>query len=165
MNTPAAQPNPYDPQYASPPATYTPPYLGGAPMWQTASMCCRICGGMPAAAVSVSAHQGLLMVMRFHRELGPFCRSCGIAMVRHLSTKTMWQGWWSPFSLIFSLVTLLTNFLTGRKLAALAPPGPTAPGYERLPEGEPIHRRPLAYVAIVPFMWAIWFIAGVIIHI
>ncbi|KPC60541.1 hypothetical protein ADL29_29065 [Streptomyces chattanoogensis] len=164
MTSPAAHPSPYDPQDAGRPARHTPAYPGGAPLWQAIKPCCRICGGMPAAVVSVSAHQGLLLAMRFHKVPGPFCRSCGIAIVRDLSTKTMWQGWWSPFSLIFSLITLLTNFRTGRKLAALAPPGPTAPGYARLPEGAPIHRRPLAYVATVPFVWAIWFIVGVITH-
>lgn len=111
------------------------------------------------------AHQGLLLVMRFHEIDGPFCRSCGTALVRELTTKTLWQGWWSPFSLVFfSPFTLVWNLLASRKLAALPTPGPPAHGASRIQEGKPVHQRPMAYVAVLPLIWAVWFVIGMINH-
>ena len=147
MATPEAQPNSMSPQ---PPA---------------AVPNCRICGAQPAAAVSIRAHQGLLLMMRFRKIEGPFCRLCGTAFLRELTTQTLWQGWWSPLSLVFiNAFTLVWNLVASRKLAALAPPGPTAPGATRIREGKPVHQRPMAYVAIAPAIWAGWVITNIIIH-
>ena len=152
MTTPAPQPNSFDPQSSALTSMHTPDHPGGA-AGQTAVPTCRICGAQPAATVSVRAHQGLLLMMRFRKFDGPFCRPCGIAVVRALTTKTLWQGWWSPFSLVFiNAFTLVWNLVASRKLAALAPPGPTAPGATRIREGKPVHQRPMAYVAIRPLI-------------
>jgi hypothetical protein len=141
------------------------PTHAGIPAWQPTALTCRICEARPAATVTVRAHQGLLFMMRFHTVDGPFCRTCGTAVVRDLTTKTLWQGWWSPFSLVFfSPFTLVWNLFASRKLAELSPPGPTAPGTTRIPEGKPVHQRPMAYIAIVPLIWATWFINGMITH-
>ncbi|MCX4682111.1 hypothetical protein OG413_43810 [Streptomyces sp. NBC_01433] len=162
MTAPAAQPSPFDPAYAGQDGVQAPAHHPG---WQPAVPACRLCGAQPAAAVAVRAHQGLLLMMRFHKIDGPFCRSCGTAVVRELTTKTLWQGWWSPFSLVFfSPFTLVWNLLASRKLAALPAPGPPALGAARVQEGKPVHRRPMAYVAIVPLIWAVWFITGMITH-
>ncbi|MGW1615684.1 hypothetical protein ACWCQZ_40800 [Streptomyces sp. NPDC002285] len=97
------------------------------------------------------AHQGLLLMMRFHKILGPLCRSCGTALVPDLTIKTLWQGWWSPFSLVFfSPFTLVWNLVVSCRLAALPIPGPPAPGATRVQEGKPVHQRPMAYVATLP---------------
>jgi hypothetical protein len=160
MTTPAAQPNPLDPPYVGQGTMGLPTYPG----WPTA-LICRLCGAQPAADVTVRAHRGLLILMTFRRFEGPFCRSCGTAVVRRLTTATLWQGWWSPFSLVvFTPFTLVWNLVVSRKLATLSFPGPPAPGAVRIPEGKPVHQRPLAYVAVLPLVWAVWFITGIFIY-
>ena len=171
MSTPAPQPNTNASAYTPPPWAKPVPETASAsaasahPGWHNGVLACRICGAQPAAVVTVRAHQGLLLMMRFHKIDGPFCRSCGTALVRELTGKTLWQGWWSPFSLVFfSPFTLVWNLVVSRKLAALPMPGPPAPGAARVQEGKPVHRRPMAYIAILPLIWAVWFITGMITH-
>jgi hypothetical protein len=101
----------------------------------------------------VRAHQGILILMRFHKIDGPLCRTCGRALVREMTTRTLWQGWWSPFSLFFfSPFTLLMNLLAHRRLAALPQPHPM-PGAAPLPEGRPVLSRPQAFVALIPLLY------------
>ncbi|WP_411133728.1 hypothetical protein [Streptomyces sp. C10] len=40
---------------------------------------------------SVRAHQGLLIMMRFHELDGPFCRSCGRSVVRQIESRWTWN--------------------------------------------------------------------------
>lgn len=117
---------------------------------------CRNCGAPEAANFAVRAHVGVLIMMRFHTLNGPFCRRCGRSLVRTMTTKTLCQGWWSPFSLvIFTPFTLLWNLIASIKFGKLPEPTP-APGRQPLEEGPPVHARPLAYVAIVPLLWFTW---------
>ncbi|MFK0179665.1 hypothetical protein ACIQVR_27265 [Streptomyces xanthochromogenes] len=157
--------NPPDPTYVGQP--YVRPVPMGLPVspgGQTA-LICRLCGAQPAVDVTVRAHRGLLFLMTFHRFEGPLCRRCGTAVVRRLTTLTLWQGWWSPFSLVvFTPCTLIWNAVVSRKLTALPWPGLPAPGAVRISEGKPVYRRPLAYVAVLPFVWAVWFITGIFIY-
>ncbi|MFJ2627689.1 hypothetical protein ACIO6T_30885 [Streptomyces sp. NPDC087532] len=160
MTTPAAQPGPQ--QHGVPTDSHASAHTGQQPGTPAR---CRACWAQPAANVTVRAHQGVLVVMRFHKVDGPFCRACGRAVIRRLTTATLCQGWWSPFSLVFfTPFTLVWNLVAHRKLAALTPPGPPIPGAERIPEGKPVHQRPLAYVAVVPLLWAVWFITGMVTH-
>ncbi|WP_172384711.1 hypothetical protein [Streptomyces sp. MNP-20] len=169
MNTPAAPPpHPHHAHNnADPHTTYSTPQPRAAFPWppRTVQPYCRFCGAQPTADVTIRAHQGLLVIMRFQSEAGPWCRVCGIALVRHLTTRTLWQGWWSPFSLaLLTPFTLISNLAAYRRLTALEPPGPVAPGAARPLEGAPVLKRPLAYVALVPLIWAVWFITGLITH-
>ncbi|MGW0881394.1 hypothetical protein [Streptomyces sp. NPDC002671] len=120
----------------------------------TEEISCRICFAAPAAEVVVRAHQGLLLAMRWKSETGPFCGVCGIAVVRRMTTATLWQGWWSPLSLVlgapFALLSNLFDFLRLRRLQPTAP----LPGWPQAPLGRPVLHRPLAYVALVPLIWA-----------
>jgi hypothetical protein len=70
---------------------------------------CRFCGGYPAADATVRGHQGLLVLMRFLKLDGPFCRFCGIESVRQMTSKSLWQGWWGIASSIINPVTMLMN--------------------------------------------------------
>lgn len=153
---PQQQPHPQQPphpQYAHP---QHPPYLVPGPTG------CRNCGAPEAVNFAVRAHVGVLVVMRFHRLDGPFCRRCGRALVRIMTTKTLFQGWWSPLSLVlFTPFTLFWNLIAAAKFAKLEPSEP-APGRQQLDEGQPVHARPLAYVAIVPLLWAVWVITHII---
>ncbi|MFB6614136.1 hypothetical protein ACFCV9_07950 [Streptomyces sp. NPDC056367] len=164
---PYGQPNPYaqpNPSYGAPSGTQAPAHPG-APAWQPGVPICRSCGAQPAAEVTVRAHMGLLIVMRFFKVDGPFCKSCGTSVVRDMTTNTLGMGWWSPFSLVFfSPFTLIWNLVVSRKLAALPAPGPAMPGASPRPEGKPVLHRPMAYLAIAPLIWVGWVITNIITH-
>ncbi|MEV6961555.1 DUF6508 domain-containing protein [Streptomyces sp. NPDC051207] len=116
---------------------------------------CRFCGGSPAVDVTFRAHQALLVLMRFKKTAGPMCLTCGLAVYRTLTTYTLWQGWWSPFSLfVFAPLALVRNALAVRHVRKLAAPGPGTGG-PRFDPGVPVRRRPLAYVGLVPVLWVL----------
>lgn len=115
---------------------------------------CRVCRVAPVASCAIRAHQGFIVLMRWHKVDGPFCAICGVALVRELTTKTLWQGWWGVGSLIVGTpFALLSNWGAYRKLRRLQPAIPV-PGTRQLPLGKPVLHRPLAYVALVPLIWA-----------
>ncbi len=119
---------------------------------------CRFCGGSPAAEVTFRAHRGLVIFMGFKRMDGPMCMTCGLAVYRTLTTHTLCVGWWSPFSLfVFAPLTLVRNLLAVRRVKQLPPPGPGMLG-PRYDPGVPVHRRPRAYVALVPVLWVLFMI-------
>ncbi|MGW2643308.1 DUF6508 domain-containing protein [Streptomyces sp. NPDC001393] len=123
---------------------------------QGAPLVCRFCGGFPAAHVTFHAHRGLLIAMRFRRQEGPMCATCGLGVYRELTTQTLWQGWWSPFSLfLFAPFTLIRNLVAVGTVKKLRVPAPGRHGRQVDP-GVPIHRRPLAYVALVPVLWVLF---------
>lgn len=117
----APQPNPYAQQGAYPqPGAYGMPaggYAGHGP-YPT----CRFCGTAPAADVTFRAHRGLLVLMTFRKLEGPMCHSCGMRVYKQLTTETLWQGWWSPLSLVlFTPLTLLWNVISSAKVKKLQP--------------------------------------------
>ncbi|MGR6970396.1 DUF6508 domain-containing protein [Streptomyces cynarae] len=121
-----------------------------------AHLVCRFCGGFPAVPVAFHAHRGLLIAMRFRKQEGPMCANCGLGVFRALTTQTLWQGWWSPFSLFFfAPLTLVRNLVTVGKVKKLETPEPGRHG-RQIDPGAPIHRRPLAYVALVPVLWVLF---------
>ncbi|WP_405704061.1 LppU/SCO3897 family protein [Streptomyces sp. NBC_00069] len=143
--------HPYTPQQGGPYAPYTAaqqpagPY--GHPSLPQAAYGCRLCGGLPAAPATVRGHQGMLVLMRFLRQEGPFCRDCGLATYRRMSADTLWQGWWGPLSFFITPVTLLMNLGARAAFLRLAPPtGGFRPALE---PGRPLLRRPLALAFLV----------------
>ncbi|MFJ5229633.1 hypothetical protein ACIQBJ_06975 [Kitasatospora sp. NPDC088391] len=110
---------------------------------------CRVCGSVPAVAATVRAHVGLVVVMRFRKVRGPFCRSCGLATLRELSADSLWQGWTSIGSVLWNPITLLANLLTWFKLRRLADPVPGAPGVPEHP-GRPLYHRPELAGLLIP---------------
>jgi hypothetical protein len=121
-----------------------------------------VCGVVPVAAVTIRAHQGLIFLMRWHRLDGPFCGICGIALVRDMTTKTLWQGWWGVGSLLFGApFALVSNWFANRTLRQLRPTVP-ASGAQQLPLGKPISHRLPAYVALIPLLWAVAVLTQVI---
>ncbi|MFD3544534.1 hypothetical protein ACFWUW_02760 [Streptomyces sp. NPDC058655] len=125
------------------------PAAGGA---EQGAYGCRVCGSLPVADTTVYGHQGVVVVMRFLSRKGPFCRDCGLATVREMSARTLWQGWWGPLSLFVTPVTLLTNLAPWGRLRRLGPPtgGVLAP----LDPGRPLWRRPAAVAVLVPLLLA-----------
>ncbi|QOV47577.1 hypothetical protein IPT68_12755 [Streptomyces chromofuscus] len=127
-------------------------------MPQPALLMCRFCGGSPAADVTFRAHRGLVILMGFRKTDGPMCFTCGLAVYRAYTTHTLSQGWWSPLSLfLFAPLTLVRNLLAVRRVRRLPAPGPGTLG-PRYDPGLPVHRRPRAYVALVPVLWLLFMI-------
>ncbi|WP_328387002.1 hypothetical protein OHS81_25660 [Streptomyces sp. NBC_00400] len=86
--------------------------------------------------------------MRFLSRKGMFCRSCGLATYREMSAKTLWQGWWSPLSVVITPLTLLMNLgPRGRFRKLAAPTGGFRPS---LDPGKSLLRRPEALLFLVP---------------
>lgn len=110
---------------------------------------CRFCGGMPAVEATVRGHQGFLIVMRFLKLHGPFCRTCGVASIRDMTAKSMWQGWWGLISLVANPVTMLSNLGTYSKFKNLPEPAPGAPG-RPMELGKPLFKRPVVLGLVVP---------------
>lgn len=148
--------HPYGPQQGGPHLPYgVPPQApyGHGPVPQVpyghgpvpqAPYGCRVCGAQPAAQATVRGHQGMLVLMRFLRQEGPFCRDCGLATYRKMSADTLWQGWWGPLSVFITPVTLLMNLGARSRFLRLAPPaGAILPS---LSPGRPLWRRPPALV-------------------
>ena len=120
-----------------------------APMPQGALQC-RFCGGFPAADATVRGHQGMIVLMRFLKLRGPFCRTCGIASVRDMTAKSLWQGWWSVGSSIINPITMLMNIGPWSKFKNLPEPAPGAPGRPMDP-GKPLFKRPAVLGLLLPF--------------
>ncbi|MFJ8508710.1 hypothetical protein [Streptomyces avermitilis] len=150
------------PGYGAPGYGAVPPQAGpqwGAPYGAGAYLSCKFCGGAPAVDVTFRAHRGLLILMSFQKLSGPMCATCGLGVQRAMTTQTLWQGWWSPFSLfLFTPFTLVWNLIARGKVKKLQPPPPGQHG-QQVDPGEPVHRRGLAYVALVPVLWICFMIA------
>jgi len=112
---------------------------------------CRFCGSFPAVDATVRGHQGMIVVMRFLKLRGPFCRSCGIASVRDMTAKSMWQGWWGIGSSIINPITMLMNIGPMQKFKGLPAPLPGAPGQPMDP-GKPLFRRAPMLVLLLPVL-------------
>lgn len=111
---------------------------------------CQVCGAAPAALVSVRGHQGMIVMMRFLRRQGVFCKTCGTAVFREMQTDTLTQGWWGPLSAFITPVTLLVNLLSARSVLNSLP-APTTWGWRPpLDPGRPVMKRPAGLIALVP---------------
>ncbi|MET7933067.1 hypothetical protein [Streptomyces sp. NPDC005322] len=116
---------------------------------------CRVCNVAGAADVTFRSHQGLLVLMTFRKLPGPFCRTCGTAIFRDMTTRTLWQGWWSPFSAaFFNPFTIIANRVALSKVNKLPDPSHTPSG-PRLDPGKPVLQRPASLVALVPVLWVL----------
>lgn len=91
----------------------------------------------------------MVVIMRFLKREGMFCRTCALASFRDMQADTMVLGWWGPLSVLITPFVLLTN------LAALSGirriPEPVAPGFRPpLDPGKPVFRRPAGILALIP---------------
>ena len=96
-----------------------PPYAAhgyGAPL------ACGICGAIPAVHAVVRGHRGLVVTLRFLTKEGAFCRTCGTATYRRMTSDTLWQGWWGLLSVFAAPVTLVLNIGARSRIRALPHP-------------------------------------------
>ncbi|GAA3094077.1 hypothetical protein GCM10010530_19070 [Kribbella aluminosa] len=121
-------------------------------------MVCRFCGGYPAVEATVRGHQGMVILMRFLKLRGPFCRTCGIASVRDMTSKSLWQGWWGIGSSIINPITMLMNIGPMQKFKGLPEPTP-GPGRPMDP-GKPLFQRPAILMLLLPFVVIALLIVG-----
>jgi hypothetical protein len=139
-------PPPYQGQYAQQEQYQPYPQQNYAPQGQ---LTCRFCGGYPAVEATVRGHQGLIILMRFLKLQGPFCKTCGTAAVRDMTAKSLWQGWWGIGSSIVNPITMLMNIGPSQKFKNLPEPMP-GPGRPMNP-GKPLFRRPAILGLLIPF--------------
>jgi hypothetical protein len=141
------------------------------PSWQAhpnapapGPLTCRFCGSTPAAAGRFRAHQGFIVVMRFIRLDGPFCRDCGIATFRRMTAQTLLLGWWGFLSFFITPATVLLNLARRGRFARLGPPQRDFRGSEPMPEpmqpGRPLYARPAILGLLVPVVVAVVAIAS-----
>jgi hypothetical protein len=104
--------------YPAPQQQYAPQY---APQ-QAPVVQCRFCGCVPAVNTKFRGHQGMIVLMRFLSQPGPFCRDCGLATFRTMTSRTLVQGWYGYASFVITPITVLMNLVRRGKVAALPPP-------------------------------------------
>ncbi len=147
-------PPPYQPPagpFAQAPGPYAPtpaPYPQ-APGPYPLPAICQVCGAAPAAPVTVRGHQGMVVVMRFLRRQGVFCRTCALASFRDMQADTTVMGWWGPLSVLITPFVLLANLSALSGIRRI--PEPVTPGWRPpLDPGKPVFRRPAGILALVP---------------
>lgn len=172
MTTPDYGHTPQESQFRAeyePPTWHLDPAQQERPQWHSLGPmpppprdACRFCGGLPAAHVDIRAHRGLILWMQWETISTWLCATCGIALIRKMTTQTLWQGWWGVGSLIigvpFTLLTNLGAYLRLRQLPMAAP----ALGRSQVDLGRPVLERPSAYVALIPLSWATWLITNLL---
>ncbi|KQX53664.1 hypothetical protein ASE09_06145 [Streptomyces sp. Root66D1] len=110
----------------------------------------------------------MVVVMRTVTRRGVFCRTCGLAVYRKMTSDTLITGWWGLFSLFVTPFVVLGN-VSGARAAFRRLPEPYGARCAPLDPGRRVLRRapamlvltPLALVAAaVPTLLLIGLIAG-----
>ncbi|MET9931266.1 MULTISPECIES: hypothetical protein [unclassified Streptomyces] len=139
---PQQYPPPYPQQHPHPPAY---PY---APVYPSAPGC-EVCGAQPATAVTARAHQGMIVIMRTVTRRGTFCRTCGLAVYRQMTSGTLLTGWWGLFSLFVTPFVILANVF-GARAALRRLPEPYGAVRPPLDPGRRVLRRAPAMLILTP---------------
>jgi hypothetical protein len=145
----------------APPAGYTVPSTMANPG-------CRFCGSVPVANVTFRGHQGMIVLMRFLHMKGPFCRDCGLATFRQMTSRTLVQGWYGYASFIITPITILINLVRRGKVASLPAPqrqmGVRASLQAPMDPGPPLMARPMTWLGlIIPIGLLILFVAVLVV--
>ncbi|MFE9769481.1 hypothetical protein ACFYPC_34020 [Streptomyces sp. NPDC005808] len=177
MSSPAADPPPSEdwaPEYSRP-AWYTNPLSatsagsGDPPIpWYSVGTGtptepgCHICQAQPAVSTTVTAHIGLAFWSRTRTVAEPLCRQCGIALVRIMTTRTLWQGWWGVLSALYRTPQVLAHNAAAHRQFRALPTSEPPPGRTSLALGKPVWGRPQAYAALLPVAGALAIATSVI---
>ncbi len=109
---------------------------------------CRYCGAVPTKVCSFVGYYSttyLAFGTKWGRPptwgaRGPMCRSCALAVGRHLQTATLNAGWWGLWDLLIAPFFVCWNTFALRRANAM-PSGEGTP--HTLHPGFPVHQRPL----------------------
>lgn len=109
---------------------------------------CRYCGAVPTKVCAFAGYYSswyLAFGMKWGRPptwgaRGPMCRSCALAVGRHLQTATLNVGWWGLWDLLFAPGIVCWNTFALRRANAMPSGEATA---HTLHPGFPVHQRPL----------------------
>jgi len=115
---------------------------------------CRFCGSYPAKKATFRGHRGIIVVMQFLTQKGPFCRDCGISTFRDMTSKTLVQGWWGYASFIITPFILFLNLFQRSKFKDMPAPHPAPDGNSvaPMPVGKPVFLRPTMAGLLVPLI-------------
>lgn len=133
------------------------------PMQPPPTPSCRWCWLPAAANVSFRTQKAFIFFFTIHTSPGPYCHTCGLAMFRAFTTNTLALGWWGLPALPLNIIFIAQNLLSLRAVKRV-PPVADLPPRPQLRTGKPIHRRPAAYVALLPALWAVWAVTGITTH-
>ena len=107
---------------------------------------CVVCGREPAARATFTANTGMVILSQWRKVAGPFCRECGLEVYRRQMAHTLAAGWWGFIAFFINLIVILANVRAWRSVSRL--PEPTTPAVRSpLRQGQPLWRRPAAWVA------------------
>ncbi|MGW7444614.1 LppU/SCO3897 family protein [Kitasatospora sp. NPDC054795] len=139
------------PESAAPtePASDAPAPGPGLPGYGEGQLSCQHCGSVPAVDATFRGHLGLVIILKYLKTRGPFCRSCGIATHREMTSDSLWQGWWGIPSMIVNPIIMLINIPQRLKVDKLAEPLPGAPRPPMDP-GKPVYLRPTILGVLIP---------------
>jgi hypothetical protein len=92
----------------------------------------------------------MIVIMRFLSMEGPFCRDCGLATFRSMTSKTLVQGWYGYASFVITPITVLVNLIRRGKVASLSAPQPAPHGQSRRPmdPGPSLMSRPMTWIGL-----------------
>ncbi|MFF8601543.1 hypothetical protein ACF065_19805 [Streptomyces sp. NPDC015232] len=110
---------------------------------------CQECGAQPAVPVTVRAHQGMVVIMRTLTRRGVFCRTCGLAIYRQMTSETLVTGWWGLFSFFVTPFVVLGNAF-GARAALNRLPEPQGALRPPLDPGRRVLRRAPAMLVLTP---------------
>ncbi|MFF5971861.1 hypothetical protein ACFY7C_10085 [Streptomyces sp. NPDC012769] len=110
---------------------------------------CEVCGAQPTAVVTVRAHQGMVVIMRTVTRRGAFCRTCGLAVYRTMTSETLVTGWWGLFSFFVTPFIVLGNLSARSALRRL--PEPFGAQRPPLDPGRRVLLRAPAMLVLTPF--------------
>jgi hypothetical protein len=100
----------------------------------------------------------MIVVMRWLKLEGPFCRTCGIATVREMTAKSLYQGWWGIGSAVVNPFVMLSNIGPWSTFKKLPEPAPGAPGRPMDP-GKPLFQRPAIAMLLLPIALIVTIVA------
>jgi hypothetical protein len=123
---------------------------------------CELCGSHPAARKTFQSVTSIAILYIITTNRGTYCRTCGLALFRERTNRSLMAGWWGVGVIAIPILGLF-NWLRLRTLLQLAPPQPT-PGVSAqlrapLDPGKTVLQRPGAIVTAVLLVLLIAFIA------
>lgn len=72
--------------------------------------------------IVVRRHVGMIVLQKFYKAEGSFCRDHGTELSKDYLLKTLAFGWWGMISFFVNFFAVYTDIVALRKASKLAPP-------------------------------------------